>query len=63
MISLVTPLLAVVIGWLTIGERLPPLTFLGGALIVASVALIVFRRRKNEPQRRGEAEKADLIPS
>lgn len=43
MISLVTPLLAVVIGWAVIGETLPPLTGLGGLLIIASVALIVFR--------------------
>jgi drug/metabolite transporter (DMT)-like permease len=49
MISLVTPLLAVVIGWLTLGERLPPQTFFGGALIVASVGLIVFRRRARTP--------------
>lgn len=46
MISLATPLLAVVIGWLVAGERLPPQTFFGGALIVASVGLIVFRRRR-----------------
>jgi drug/metabolite transporter (DMT)-like permease len=45
MISLVTPLLAVVIGWLFLGERLPPQTFFGGALILASIGLIVFRRK------------------
>jgi drug/metabolite transporter (DMT)-like permease len=51
MISLVTPLLAVVIGALTIGERLPPQTYLGGMLIVGSIALIVFRKSKRlEPQ-------------
>jgi drug/metabolite transporter (DMT)-like permease len=44
MISLVTPLLAVVIGAVTIGERLPPQTYLGGIMIVGSIALIVFRR-------------------
>jgi drug/metabolite transporter (DMT)-like permease len=44
MISLVTPLLAVVIGAATLGEKLPPQTFLGGALIIGSIALIVFRR-------------------
>lgn len=43
MISLVTPLLAVIIGWAVLGETLPPLTGLGGLLIIASVALIVFR--------------------
>lgn len=45
MISLVTPLLAVVIGAVTIGETLPPQTFAGGILIIASIGLIVFRRR------------------
>ncbi len=45
MIALVTPLLAVVIGAVTIGERLPPQTFFGGIMIVGSIALIVFRRR------------------
>ena len=46
MISLVTPLLAVVIGAVTIGETLPPQTFVGGLLIIASIGLIVFRRRR-----------------
>jgi len=46
MISLVTPLLAVVIGAITMGETLPPQTFLGGLLIIGSIALIVFRRRR-----------------
>lgn len=46
MISLVTPLLAVVIGAVTLDEKLPPQTFLGGALIIGSIALIVFRKSK-----------------
>ena len=46
MISLVTPLIAVVIGAVTIGETLPTQTFLGGTLIIASIGLIVFRRRR-----------------
>lgn len=50
MISLVTPLLAVVIGWLVLGEKLPPQTGFGGLLIIASIGLIVFRRRKIQPQ-------------
>ena len=50
MISLVTPLLAVVIGNLTLGETLPALTFLGGAMIIASIGLIVLKRRNREPQ-------------
>jgi O-acetylserine/cysteine efflux transporter len=46
MISLVTPLLAVVIGGVFLGERLPPQTFFGGILILASIGLIVFRRKE-----------------
>jgi drug/metabolite transporter (DMT)-like permease len=44
MISLVTPLLAVLIGAVTVGEMLPPQTFIGGLMIIGSIALIVFRR-------------------
>ncbi|MEZ5426182.1 MAG: EamA family transporter [Pyrinomonadaceae bacterium] len=44
-IALVTPLIAVLIGGIFLGERLPPQTFFGGALILASIGLIVFRRR------------------
>lgn len=59
MISLVTPLLAVVIGNLTLGETLPPLTFFGGLLVIASIGLIVFRRRS--PQSRGDTEE-EVLP-
>jgi drug/metabolite transporter (DMT)-like permease len=45
MISLVTPLIAVVVGAIFLGEKLPPQTGIGGALILASIGLIVFRRR------------------
>ena len=45
MISLVTPLIAVVIGAVFLGERLPPTTLFGGLLIIASIGLIVFRRK------------------
>ncbi|MFN2501074.1 MAG: DMT family transporter [Pyrinomonadaceae bacterium] len=48
MISLVTPLLAVVIGAIVLGETLPPQTFIGGLLIIGSISLIVFRRRTPE---------------
>lgn len=44
MIAVVTPLIAVIIGWLVLDERLPAQTFAGGALIIASVAMIVLRR-------------------
>jgi drug/metabolite transporter (DMT)-like permease len=45
MISLVTPLLAVVIGAIFLGETLPPQTGLGGLLIIGSIGLIVFKRK------------------
>lgn len=50
MISLVTPLLAVIIGNVVLGETLPPLTLFGGLLIIASIGLIVFRKRGIPPQ-------------
>ncbi|MCD9187313.1 MAG: EamA family transporter [Pyrinomonadaceae bacterium] len=46
MISLVTPLLAVVIGAVFLNEKLPPQTFFGGVLILASIGLIVFRKKR-----------------
>ncbi len=48
MISLVTPLIAVLIGAIFLGERLPPQTLLGGILIIGSIGLIVLRRRAPE---------------
>ena len=50
MISLVTPLIAVVIGAVVLGETLPPQTLFGGILILASVGLIVFRPRKKSEE-------------
>lgn len=47
MISLVTPLIAVIVGNLALGEQLPRQTFFGGALILASIGLIVFKRKSN----------------
>ena len=44
MIAVVTPLIAVIVGWFVLGETLPAQTFFGGLLIVASIALIVFRQ-------------------
>lgn len=45
MLSVVTPLIAVVVGWLILDERLPPQTALGGLLIIAGIALIALRRK------------------
>ncbi len=50
MISLVTPLLAVIIGAVTLGETLPPQTLLGGVLIIGSIGLIVFKKKALKPQ-------------
>lgn len=50
MISLVTPLIAVIIGAIALGETLPPQTGLGGLLIITSIGLIVFRKKQIEPQ-------------
>lgn len=47
MISLVTPLIAVIIGNIYLGETLPPQTIAGGLLILISIGLIVFRRKIN----------------
>jgi len=44
MISLVTPLIAVVVGAIFLGETLPPQTGIGGLLIIGSIGLIVFRK-------------------
>jgi drug/metabolite transporter (DMT)-like permease len=46
MISVVTPLIAVVLGWLILDERMPPQTLAGGLLILAGIALIVVRRNR-----------------
>ncbi len=44
-ISLVTPLIAVIIGSIVLNETLAPQTFIGGILIIASIGLIVFRKK------------------
>jgi drug/metabolite transporter (DMT)-like permease len=44
MISLVTPLIAVIVGALFLNESLPPQTFAGGILILSSIGLISAKR-------------------
>ena len=58
MISLVTPLIAVIIGAIVLGEKLPPQTGFGGALIIAGVGLIVFRKRRKTTILKPEIPKA-----
>lgn len=48
-IALVTPLIAVVCGSIFLDEKLLPQTVLGGILILASVSLIVFRKKVKNP--------------
>lgn len=45
-ISLVTPLIAVIIGGVVLNEKLPLQTFLGGALILGSVGIVIWRTKK-----------------
>jgi drug/metabolite transporter (DMT)-like permease len=45
MISLVTPLIAVIVGAVALGETMPPQTGFGGLLILASIGLILLRKR------------------
>jgi drug/metabolite transporter (DMT)-like permease len=44
-IALVTPLVAVIVGAVALNEKLLPQAYLGGALILGSVCLTVFRRQ------------------
>ncbi|HEY6187934.1 MAG TPA: EamA family transporter [Pyrinomonadaceae bacterium] len=51
MISLVTPLIAVVLGMLVLDEKLSWRTVLGGACIMSGIGLIVLRRIKEQRRR------------
>ena len=59
MISLVTPLLAVAIGGIFLGEKLPPQTLFGGILILAGIGLIVFGK-KLKPQTSGDIRNLEI---
>ena len=48
MIAFDTPIIAVVIGWLALGEKLPQQTALGGALVLASVGMVLIRFKRKE---------------
>lgn len=47
-ISLVTPLVAVLIGAFALDEKLPAQTFFGAALILISIGVIVFKRKTQD---------------
>jgi drug/metabolite transporter (DMT)-like permease len=57
LIALVTPLAAVVLGMLVLGERLTWRTLAGGALIMTGIGLVVLRRG---PRRAGEGPAQSL---
>lgn len=48
LIALVTPIIAVMLGVLVLSEELQWRTIAGGAMIMAGIALVVFRRRKHQ---------------
>ena len=60
MISLVTPLIAVLFGAIFLDEKLPPQTALGGVLILAGIGLIVFRRKIKPPVANTETQTANI---
>ncbi len=49
LISYLFPVVAVLVGWVLLGERLGPRGWLGSALVLAGVALAGLRRRSAEP--------------
>lgn len=57
MISLVTPLIAVTVGTIFLNEKFPPQTLFGGVLILASIGLIVFRKRLKPEIDAGDLDK------
>jgi drug/metabolite transporter (DMT)-like permease len=60
MISLVTPLIAVLVGGVVLVERLPAQTFFGGLLIIASIGLIMIRARSGRISRKHPELELDL---
>lgn len=48
-VSLVTPLVAVIVGAIALDEKFLPQTFVGGTLILGSVCLTAFRRQSKSP--------------
>lgn len=44
LISLVTPVAAVVVGWVVLREQLPARTLVGGSCVLAGLGLVIYRR-------------------
>ncbi|HWW74947.1 MAG TPA: DMT family transporter, partial [Pyrinomonadaceae bacterium] len=59
LIALVTPLAAVLLGVVALGERPEWRTLAGGALIISGIALVVLRRAGRSKTRDVKAESAD----
>ncbi len=49
MSALLTPLIAVIVGAVFLGEKLPAQTIFGGVIILASIGLIVFKKTASTP--------------
>lgn len=47
--ALLTPLIAVIVGAIFLGEKLPSQTIIGGVLILVSIGLIVFKKTASTP--------------
>jgi drug/metabolite transporter (DMT)-like permease len=47
----VNPVIAVLLGWLVLGETITGATFVGGAVVVASVAVVITSERRPGPAR------------
>lgn len=45
-ISLITPLIAVIVGAVVLGEKIPPQTFFGGAFILFSIGIVILRHKR-----------------
>jgi len=46
LIALLTPLISVYMGWLFLDEVLSPRDYLGAALVLSGVAIVIFGRRR-----------------
>ena len=55
LISLVTPVVAVILGMLVLDEQLSWRTLVGGAMIIAGIGFIVVRARAPKPASREQS--------
>ena len=57
----VNPVIAVLLGWAILGERIAGMTVLAAALIVGAVTLIVLGQRARAPAMRTPARRVDGV--